>query len=215
MFKMKGYLLAVRNFNVWCYFLAVFDFFVLKLESAKEYCDETLLKVQSLALDGCFISYSIYDKKTQRYHRLYDYDGYSGCLVFLFRFLLKSLYIVPIHTDGTGTSCVDVGSYIKDNEKFYIINDLPVENIVLPFKCVYCLLNNTLDLTHEFNVFLNSIFENNRLLTCNDLAIILTSFFKKHCEKEEDDYSMKIMFDDTFEELLFKGNDIVNIHNGR
>ena len=79
------------------------------------------------------------------------------------------------------------------------------------FNYIYCIAEdvdgNFQDLTESFNMFVKEIHQN-KTLTCKDFVTIFTQF-GKHSFNVNKLYHVKMMPDDTFTEVLFKGNDII------
>jgi hypothetical protein len=82
----------------------------------------------------------------------------------------------------------------------------------LDTKFIYCIANEDVDLTHEFENFKLSILHN-KTLTTQDIVLMIGRYHGKHVSDEQN-IKLKLAMDDTFDELTFKGMDTLMLHNG-
>lgn len=189
------------------YIFILIEFFMNVYETSKHFAIHQQYKLKSYVFNGYFIRYDCYDKHKKEYYKFYNYDSFLGTLIYIFlKFILRrSIFILPIETYSNSNSIIQIGTYYHENKKHYLLGNLcnkPKSNII------YCTLDNKYDLTHELNHLKNDIFLYE--LTAKDLLYILSYFFKKNYPISNDS-EIKMMFDDTFNELIYKGNQILFI----
>jgi hypothetical protein len=200
------------------YILNVYDFIYQFFDQVSTGFNRHVFKMQEYMFDGFYIKYSIYDTKNKKMHDMYNYESLLKFMLFCIRFILGfTSYVVPIQDEELPFGkYIHVGTYINNGAKHHTIGLVTSdEEIQDPqVSCVFCLLNDEHDLTHEFNKFKHSIYSN-KDLTWDDLITILTYYFDKPYRSSiQPDCDVKVMFDDTYDELVFKGNTLVNLHNG-
>jgi hypothetical protein len=102
-----------------------------------------------------------------------------------------------------------LGSFIHGGKQFYEFGTGPKKKMQNTF--VYCVLANVYDMTREFDKMKDSI-ATNKTMTARDIITMLSLFFQKQVVFAPND-KLKIMIDDSFNELSFKANDTLLLHH--
>lgn len=153
--------------------------------------------------------YAIYDINTKRYTLIHNYDNFLSTLYFYFmNYIFKIDYIgisyddldLILHSDNT----VIIASYITNNKEYHDILDFDIYKApkkITHNKIIYAYaetINYKDDLTHEYELFKNSILKIK--LSAQDIYNIIMNYKNK---KTEEITNIKIMIDDTFEEKTY------------
>ncbi len=186
-------------------------------------------KAVNKVLNRKVIYYALYSKHDQYYVCLYDYRSFWDRLWFMFQMMFVKLRLdedvlfsyddVADNVQNLMPHMIDVAVivYLEDGmmkTKMFINQEGKKNQICTPDKYdyVYVIAEDEndecmLDLTACFNTFKEVIAEN-LLLTCMDFINIFTKFHKELFNKDAFK-QLKVMCDDTFTEVLFKDNDII------
>jgi hypothetical protein len=188
------------------------DLFVGSFLQLNEYINNQILKLKNYLGDKHYIQFAFYDIHQERMMWIYNYDNIFYLLMLWIDMYLSNIYkyLIPY-----GKICylnkdqIVVGSYMNNGKQLYEFgNPVPKQN---PAKFIYCIVNNDYDVTKEFELFKTSIFAN-KTLSCKDVLIIIQLFFDRNY-KVLDNIELKLVMDDTFSEITFKGKDLL-ILNG-
>ncbi len=194
---------------------AAVQFFFETWDYAKLYLHHRFLMVQQAFFEDYFMTFGVYDRVNEEFVVLYKYDTPMRFL----HVVLKSLF-VPKRELLLSTADVDayvqdtekyikIGSYFDGNGLHYMLNQHKRCNPRSKF--VYCILNDAIDLTHEFESFKEPLLLNTTL-TVEDIVLLLLHYVGRSSLLEKEDVSnLKLMQDDTFEEKSFKGMDLLEL----
>lgn len=160
---------------------------------------------------------AIYNNISNSYISIYNYDNICMLLYIWFFNLYKKynmLYIENIYhiTLDLGKNDMMIISYVKDNNIHKMIMNYELRNqeidTVQP-KFIYAILDETTDMTQDFEDFKDFILHNK---TCyvDDIIFMISSFKNKNKTKEFK--ILKIMLDNNYDELVFKAEDILLIN---
>lgn len=176
--------------------------------------------------DGYLISYAIYNPTCKTFTWIYNYDK-PIIIIWLyiqyyFNILNIKLIPLPLIFDDLIDNKYIIASYLLNKKQKYLMFDnsiaIPgvlynkIQKINNKYKYIYCILDETYDLTREFEKFKQYILLN-KFLTCHDIIKIITLFSCNIVDITKDSI-LKIMMDDNFNEQLYKDNDILVIHDG-
>ena len=196
----------------------VIQFFQFVWFSMNSFYNKRLLELKYKLFNNKIITHGFYDKEEKCYMVIYDYDNLFTLLYLYFYKLLckKTASALPVFNntprDLASDRFIFVGSFIKNNVQYFTIIDgdsgklyNPNENFTQTF--IYCIIDDKYDLTHLFEQYKNSIMINSTII-CEDIIAILIMLSKRkkwieNTKLEE----LKMMMDDTFEELVFKAKD--------
>jgi hypothetical protein len=149
---------------------------------------------------------AIYNSKTDRYFECYNYDNSLYLFILLIlgmRDRLADISLLDFRADEIIIcSCVNDGKYHR------IITDSPVDLSLTNNtrkNLIFCILDNTHDITHYFNDFLPCIIGNKTML-CKWYVNALSHFYKKDIWMR-DHSVLKLMMDDDYNEKEYKEND--------
>jgi hypothetical protein len=116
------------------------------------------------------------------------------------------------------TSHIDLGpddllliSYVKDNKinRKIITEELRSESKRdVNQKFIYAIVDESLDMTQEFEDFKDFILLNKKL-SVYDIVFMISSFNKTNLNKN---FNLKIMLDNNYDELVFKAEDLLLIN---
>jgi hypothetical protein len=200
------------------------------------FCDNTYQKVKVNAnnfvnknLDGYVIYYALYSTEDKHCAVLYDYRGFwQRVYLILYMFKLRVLCNLELvytgrifkyenvieNVDNLSSFFVDcaIVSYVQNQS---IHNELLTsENLSLTSdtpKFVFAVVNDGFedyDFTEIFNQYRKCILTCTKM-TCLDIIIVLC----KVCQNDRIDlsnFTLKCMLDNTFDEIVFKDNDIIS-----
>lgn len=214
-------------YNILYYSLMLLNFLVQTFTSAK--C--AIHNVVNKTLENKVIYYALYSKHDQYYVCLYDYRSFWDRLWFSLQRILVKLRLdedvlfsynnVAENVENLTPHMIDVAiiAYLDDGKmktKMFINQEGKegsIQNIKPDkYNYVYVIAEDEneecmVDLTACFNAFKDVIAENH-LLTCIDFINIFIKFHKA-CFNKDAFKHIKLMRDDTFTEVLFKDNDII------
>jgi hypothetical protein len=183
------------------------------------------------ALDKKVIYYALYSKHDQYYVCLYDYRSFWDRLWFSFQRVLVTLRLdddvlfsyedVADNVENLMPHMIDVAiiAYLENGmmKTKMFINHKDETRIIQntqpdKYNYVYVIAEDEneecmVDLTACFNTF-KDVVADNHLLTCMDFINIFIKFHKASFNKDAFKH-IKLMCDDTFTEVLFKDNDII------
>ena len=195
------------------FLLILLDFFVTRLTNVIDYTNNQFFKWKCNACDNHYIRIALYDINHDRIIWIYDYDSIWGLVLFWFRTKPKLIPYDQYSMINPGGFIV-VGSYIKNGKQHYGFWPASQSSVLISSdKFIYCVLENAYDLTREFDMMKDCILNNKELLTKHIVNMVSLFFDKGFCMHENE--QLKIVMDDTFEELTFKANDVLFIHHER
>ena len=189
------------------------DFFISFTVKLDDYVQNQILRFKNLFFDGYYIKLGFYDKTTKRINWLYDYDN---ILYLLFESYVFKSVIIPYGKESiTSHDHVLIGSYMKNGKQLYEFRELSSsDNELSDIKVnfLYCVLANYYDVTREFEHLKISIM-NNKSLTCEDILLMVNMCFHKKLQVNNN-VELKIAMDDSFDEITFKSNETLILHDG-
>lgn len=198
------------------YVFIVFDFFFRFFYYIIDHIKTWIDKQKQTFFEGYYVSFGVYDKQNENYVHVYNYDPIYKFILILMEsiFIEKKELLLPIKFDCIiGDTFAGIGSYYNEDKMCYIIRThTQDEYINVKYRFVYCVVDDECDLTHEFEKFKHSLATNNTL-TCKECIHMCLSFANKTCNCT-DESVLKLVKDDTFDEIAFKGKDVLKIHNG-
>jgi hypothetical protein len=174
-------------------------------------------------LNGYVLYYGLYSKSENYYATLYDYTSFWCRLNLVIKNSLIRNYLedrkdifhyndVMNNFDELSHHFVDAALlvYVESNEfKYKLSSHSSVTTNEKPYNYVYAVAeddtNKTVDITKEFNTFQLGVSRSN--LTCKDLVKIMVKYKKENLNF--DDITLKLMNDNDFDELLFKGSNSI------
>lgn len=189
------------------------DLFVGTYLQLNDYYNNQILKLKNYLGDKHYIQFAFYDKYQERMIWIYNYNNILYLLTLWIDIHLSNIYkyLMPYGTTYfLNIDQIVVGSYMSNGKQMYEFGEPIIKN-KKHMKFIYCVVNNDYDVTREFELFKTSILLN-KTLTCKDVLIIINSFFGKGYKVSED-VELKLVMDDTFSEITFKGKDLL-ILNG-
>jgi hypothetical protein len=189
----------------------------------------SLEKMVNNCLHKKVVYYALYSKHDNHYACLYDCRSFWDRLWLVFQRLLISLKLdedtvfsyddVDDNFECMSSHFIDVAIivYIEDGvlkEKMFMQNT--TKKSIVPtnnnFKYIYCVVEDdqerTLDLTSSFNVFKQNI-NQNKILLCKDFVKLFVCY-KNYTFNVDRMICLKMMPDDTFDEVVFKDNDVIH-----
>jgi hypothetical protein len=202
----------MRSFK---YIFMLFDYLIRSWAFSTSFVNQKVFNFKSNVFKGYYIKYGVFDKESKRFFWIYDYDSLLWTfLVWLENGLSEKHSLIPIsYAKITNDQYVCIGSYIEDDKQVCEFHDVEMQyQHKLETKFIYCVVDDSIDMTHEFQHFRESIVKNTTL-SCKDILILLCYFYSKNYTCKED-FNLKLIMDDTFHELSFKANDKLIIHNG-
>jgi hypothetical protein len=190
-------------------FLYFADIILNFLGYIQQSCDNFYKDIKYKAFEHKLIYYAIYDLKTKRYSLIHNYDNYLNTFFFyLTNYIFKLNYAGITYLDlellTQYENVIVITSYILNNKEYHDILNYDVYNAprtITHSKVIYAYaetVNYKDDLTHEYELFKNSIFKLE--IPAQDIYNILKSYKNRNPEKIT---NIKIMIDDTFEEKIY------------
>jgi len=157
------------------------------------------------------------------YITIYNYDSIY-MLLYIWLFNLYNKYSMMYVLD---TSYIDLGpddlllfSYVKNNkinrkiitEELRHKSERECEYEIKPQdpKFIYAIVDESLDMTQDFEDFKDFILLNKKL-SVYDIVFIMSSFNKIKFNKNKN-FNLKIMLDNNYDELVFKAEDLLLIN---
>jgi hypothetical protein len=183
------------------------------------YCNNSLNEMKYSIFNGYFISYAIFQVDEKKFIWIYNYDKPWNIIYLYFMYILgfdipNNLISINNAINLNKMNYIIVASYILNNKQEYIMtDDLNINNLYenqVKEKFIYVTLDESCDLTHEFEKFKYYILFN-KYLECRDFVTILQIFFN-NIETIKNDSTLKLMIDDTYDEKIYKGNDLLLIN---
>ena len=149
----------------------------------------------------------------QSYITIYNYDSIYMLLYIWFFNLYKTysmLYLENLEHIDIGPDDLLLISYVKDNKinRKIITEELRHEIKAVEQKFIYAIVDESLDMTQDFEDFKDFILLNKKL-SVYDIVFMMSSFNKKNVNK---DFKLKIMLDNNYDELVFKAEDLLLIN---
>lgn len=167
-----------------------------------------ILKKKMNIFDGQFIKCAVYDLDINQYTDLYDY---RNLLWYYHDKLIRKLHPISINEIKPSYGQVFIGTYYQQTEKSIMIFDkdmLEIEKMNDVSNILYAVLNGKHDITHEFEIFRNSLLFNN-VLSCNELVYIFSRYMNK--KYYEIDNTIQLSTDKDYVEISFKNNEIIKL----
>lgn len=189
--------------------------FILNLESIfLNFCDFcTSYKNQFISkyFDNKVLHLGIYHNHS--YTTIYNYDSIYMLLYIWFFNLYKTysmLYLENLEHIDIGPDDILLISYVKDNKinRKIITEENKNEINAVTAKFIYAIVDESLDMTQDFEDFKDFILLNKKL-SVYDIVFMMSSFNKKNVNK---DFKLKIMLNNNYDELVFKAEDLLLIN---
>ena len=178
-----------------------------------------VLKLKTKMVGHNFLQYALYNKETKQFIWIYNYDSFLSLCFLLLKYMCKvPVLLIPIDSEPvTQHSYVIVTSYINNGVIQYQFTDVSSQNMPIntdhTSKFVYCVIDDDYDVTHAFDLFHDSISKSSAL-TCQDIINIIFMFLYHKRYSITSHSVVKVMLDDKFVELTFKGNERLILYNG-
>lgn len=194
---------------------AAVQFFFESWDYVKLFLQHRLLMIQQAFFEDYFMTFGVYDRINEQFVVLYKYDT---PLRFLY-IVLKSLFVpkrdlllstrdVDAYVEET-EKYIKIGSYFDGDGLHYMLNQHKRCNPRSKF--VYCILNDEIDLTHEFESFKEPL-TLNTTLAVEDIVLLLLHYVGRSSLLDRTDVdNLKLMQDDSFQEKSFKGIDLLHL----
>lgn len=207
-------------------------FCLLFLNFLHQIIDKTYLALNDTVnrcLENKVVYYALYSARDSHYACLYDCRTLWDRIWLVVQQILIWLKLehnklfsyadVDDNFETMSTFSIDVAIIVfiengKMKEKMFIQNTAKKEQVQPPrhFKYIFGVAEdnqqNTLDLTTHFNTFQNNVYENKQLL-CKDFVKLFAGY-GKHRFDVNDLKCVRLMPDDTFTEVVFKDNDVID-----
>lgn len=118
---------------------------------------------------------------------------------------LENIENIPLEKDD-----ILIISYVKDNKinRKIINEDLNQEIKAVGQKFIYAIVDDHIDMTQDFEDFKDFILLNKKL-SVYDIVFMISSFNKKNVNNN---FNLKIMLDNNYDELVFKAEDLLLIN---
>jgi hypothetical protein len=204
-------------------FIDIIDFFFKIWFYFTVGCRNTLNSMKYSVFNRYLISYAIFNLDENKFLWIYNYDKPWSIIYMYFLYILgfdTHNNLISVEDDINnlvGEHYIIVGSYILNKTQKYIMaDDFNIINLSsegddkIKEKFIYVTLDESCDLTHEFEKFKYFILFN-KYLQCRDFVTIMQLFFNNN-ETIKDDSVLKLMIDNTYDEKIYKGKDLLLIN---
>lgn len=205
--------------------LCVFQFFLNIWQYLQQKADDVRTNIKKSMFEDMVVSYGFYDKEHKCYMTLYDFD-HLWTLVWLYIkynvFKRRTLFVPIFDTtpkDLASERFVFVGSFVKEGNQYYTIldadsasrydyhDDTPSNN-----RFVYCIADDKCDLTHMFEKYHYSLSLNKTILCEDIISIMLFLSNKSEWMRDAKLEQLKLMYENDLNEIVFKGEDRLDIN---
>ncbi len=178
-------------------FLDWLDYGVNFWRGVQHFCWDLFNYVKFQMFEGKLTYYALFNTKTNEYSLIYDYSKF-----------LNSFHKMPVKYDDMKyilqfSDCVIVANYIlygKEHHDILDYNSISKPKHSIHDKVIYAYTDTNEDLTHEFELFKNTIFTL-KSLTAQQLYTVLMCYKNKQANNIK---YIKVMLDNNFEEIVYK-----------
>ena len=169
-------------------------------------CEQYYFNFKNSIFSGYYSKIGFYERKSQTFAWIYDYDSFVGCIWILILSLFNSPDLIPCDFENNSTSIMYIGKYYHDkeihNKIAHVKKDLNDSSKIDHQNLVYFVVDDKYDLTQEYKSFKAPLI-NYKDLSVKDLIYILSNYNKKKIILTEKSF-IKIMADTHhIEELTF------------
>lgn len=213
------------------FFIDIIDFFMNIWICMYKLFKNRIVSMKYELFDGYLISYASYNINDKKFISIYNYDNTWNIIylyfLYIFGYNVHEIYNLVYHKTyiSIDKNTLYICSVLYDTEQYYFIIDkntqlrLPsLDNINIDDinnkntnnkNFLYVVFDDNNDLTHEFTKFKHFILENKYLETYDIIKMLQMFFYNK--ETVNNDSTLKLMMDDSFEEKTYKGKEILII----
>jgi hypothetical protein len=171
--------------------------------------DQFYFNFKNSIFTGYYSKIGIYERNTQKFTWIYDYDNFIGCIWIFILTFFNTPDLLPYDFKNDEPNNIIIGKYYHNNEIHnkiaYVNQEINQENNTRKIdhqNLVYFVIDDKYDLTQEYKCFKAPLI-NYKDLTVRDLIYILSHYNKKKVEITEKSV-IKIMADDHhFEEITY------------
>lgn len=194
------------------FLFTLFDLCIRLHTNIKFFINDRIQTHKSSYFEEYYVSLGVFNTITNTYYSIYNYESFWAYIFLLFKslFIEKNEILVPINFGEVHNNLYIIGAFYKDQTLYHVIGDINIEQSP-SFNLIYATIDDNIDITHPLENFKLNLFNNK--MTCKQLLTIIMCYYGIKYIPTNDSI-LKFVPDDNFEELVFKGKDILKVHNG-
>lgn len=195
--------------------MMIYEFFV----DVHKTCLDSWTFLQDQFFRGYYVTLGVYNKDSQRFIKIYDHRSFLSTLYVIMKscFVEKERFLIPLDFSVSlkGHNWIVVSAFFNGSMELQYNITYPLHNLQeqVDFSIVYCTVNEVICLTHELESFKHCFVDNEELCTQDVVNILCSVHGRKNILLG--DGGLKVVKDDTFDEIIFKGDHVFKLYNGQ